>query len=125
METVLIIDGENFKKKIQAVFFEQAKKRPIWHEYNFKGLLDKVLQGIEVNRRIFYFAKIKEDPQTKEKSKHLINVLDRPFLAYVLDNIFEAGYREIILVAGFQKELMEIITLRNQNCKMLWTKYLS
>ena len=44
---------------------------------------------------------------TKEKSKHLINVLDRPFLAYVLDNIFEAGYREIILVAGFQKELMQ------------------
>ena len=44
---------------------------------------------------------------TKEKSKHLINVLDRPFLAYVLDNIFEAGYREIILVAGVQKKMMQ------------------
>jgi len=84
METVLIIDGENFKKKIQAVFFEQAKKRPIWHEYNFKGLLDKVLQGIEVNRRIFYFAKIKEDPQTKEKSKQLI--LEQRLLKTHLEN---------------------------------------
>lgn len=41
------------------------------------------------------------------KSKHLINVQDKPFLAYLLDNIFEAGYQEVILVVGFKKDLME------------------
>ncbi len=44
---------------------------------------------------------------TKEKSKHLINVLERPFLAYLLDNIFEAGYGEVILVVGFREDMMD------------------
>ena len=44
---------------------------------------------------------------TKEKSKHLIKVRKRPFLAYLLDNLFLAGYREIILVTGFKEELIE------------------
>ena len=44
---------------------------------------------------------------TKNKSKHLINVQDRPFLAYLLDNIFEAGYREVILVVGFRENMMK------------------
>lgn len=30
------------------------------------------MQGKEINKVIFYFAKIKEDPQTREKSKQLI-----------------------------------------------------
>lgn len=41
------------------------------------------------------------------KSKHLICVQDRPFLAYLLDNLIVAGYDDIILVVGFKKELME------------------
>lgn len=44
---------------------------------------------------------------TKDKSKHLIQVQDKPFLAYLLDNIYTAGYREIILVVGFKSDLME------------------
>jgi len=43
---------------------------------------------------------------SKDKSKHLIEVLERPFLAYLLDNIYQAGYREIILVVGFKSDLM-------------------
>ena len=42
-----------------------------------------------------------------DKSKHLIDVQDRPFLAYLLDNLITAGYNDIILVVGFKKELME------------------
>ncbi|MCR4275500.1 MAG: NYN domain-containing protein [Candidatus Wolfebacteria bacterium] len=72
MTTFLLIDGENFKGKIRDVFKEVGKNKPIWHEYDFKGLLDKVLQGIDIEKSIFYFAKIKEDPQTREKSKRLI-----------------------------------------------------
>ncbi len=66
-----MIDGENFKGKIKAVFNE-AKKKPVWHEYDFKSLFDKVLNGISLNRKVFYFARIKEHEGSKEKSRQLI-----------------------------------------------------
>jgi NDP-sugar pyrophosphorylase family protein len=44
---------------------------------------------------------------SKNKSKHLICVKNRPFLAYLLDNIYKAGYREIILVVGFMGKMIE------------------
>lgn len=44
---------------------------------------------------------------TNNKPKHLINVHERPFLAYVLDNLLEAGYKEIILVVGYKEDLMK------------------
>lgn len=72
MVTFLLVDGENFKGKIKDVFKEAGKNKLVWHEYNFRGLLDKVLQGTNIENSIFYFAKIKEDQQTKEKSKQLI-----------------------------------------------------
>ncbi len=43
---------------------------------------------------------------SKDKSKHLITVNDRPFLAYLLDNILEAGYSDIMLVVGFRQDLI-------------------
>lgn len=43
---------------------------------------------------------------TKNKSKHLIKVRKKPFLAYVLDNILKAGYKDLILVVGYTEELM-------------------
>lgn len=44
---------------------------------------------------------------TENKSKHLINIQERPFLAYLLDNIFSAGYQEIILVVGFREDMIQ------------------
>lgn len=44
---------------------------------------------------------------SNNKSKHLICVQNRPFLAYLMDNLIAAGYVDIILVVGFKKELME------------------
>jgi len=44
---------------------------------------------------------------SKDKSKHLIEVKDRPFLAYVLDRLISAGYYDIVLVVGFGAQLME------------------
>ena len=44
---------------------------------------------------------------TDDKSKHLIEVNQRPFLAYLLDNIFKAGYSEIMLVVGYREDLMK------------------
>jgi len=69
---ILLIDGENFKAKLSAVFKETKRARPKWHEYNFQGLLDKVLADIKIDRKVFYFAKIKEHPETLKKSKDLI-----------------------------------------------------
>lgn len=44
---------------------------------------------------------------TANKSKHLIEVQKRPFLAYLLDNLFLAGYRDLILVVGYKEELIK------------------
>ncbi len=44
---------------------------------------------------------------TKNKSKHLISVKEKPFLAYLLHNLLRAGYRELILVTGFKSDLIE------------------
>lgn len=72
METILLIDGENFKGKMKAVFYTAGKERPVWHEYNFKGLFEKVLNGYKIQRKVFYFARIKEHEDSKEKSKQLV-----------------------------------------------------
>ncbi len=43
----------------------------------------------------------------KDKPKHLIDVLDKPFLYYVLKNLEKAGFKEMILVVGNHAEKME------------------
>lgn len=42
----------------------------------------------------------------KDKPKHLIDVLDKPFLYYVLKNLQTAGFQEMILVIGNHAEQM-------------------
>lgn len=61
---------------------------------------------------------------SNNKPKHLINVRERPFLAYVLDNLLEAGYKEIILVVGYKEDLMKeflndyMYCLKDKKCKI-------
>jgi len=43
----------------------------------------------------------------KNKPKQLIRTCDAPFLSYLLDNILNAGYKELILVVGHKKEKIE------------------
>jgi len=52
MEIILLIDGENLKGKIRSVFKEENKNKPIWHEYNFNGLLNKALNGTAIKRKV-------------------------------------------------------------------------
>ncbi len=40
----------------------------------------------------------------KNKPKHLINILGRPFLSYLLVNITKAGFQKIIVVIGRHRE---------------------
>ena len=44
---------------------------------------------------------------TKEKPKHLIKINDQPFLYYLLNNLYLAGFAQIIIIIGYKKELME------------------
>lgn len=71
-QVVLFIDGENFIKKIEGVFRDSSEKAPSLNIYNFEGLFKKVLQGLVIDRKIFYFAKLAQHPDTPEKSKQLI-----------------------------------------------------
>ena len=73
MKATLFIDGRNFLGKLEDVFQSEKHTVPEWATYNFRGLLNQVLKGLEVDRQIFYFAKIKEHPDTKEKSQKLIS----------------------------------------------------
>ena len=43
---------------------------------------------------------------TKHKCKHLIRVQKKPFLAYLLDNLLKARYKDLILVVGYTENLM-------------------
>ena len=43
----------------------------------------------------------------KQKPKHLIEVNGRPFLYYLLNNLKQAGFSEIIMVIGYKKEIMK------------------
>ncbi|MCX6715781.1 MAG: NYN domain-containing protein, partial [Candidatus Taylorbacteria bacterium] len=72
MNTLLIIDGENFKGKLKNIFEDAGKNKPIWHEYDFKGLFDRVLKGFNIDETCFYFARVKEHEKSKVKSKQLI-----------------------------------------------------
>ena len=99
METVLLIDGENFKGKIKSVFKEVGKKRSAWHEYDFKGLLNKVLSGIEIKQRVFYFARLKMHEGSKEKSQQLINE------QRLLKNHLETQGFEVVLTGRVRGQL--------------------
>lgn len=44
---------------------------------------------------------------SQDKSKHLICIDKKPFLAHLLDNVIDAGYKEIFLVVGYKEDLMK------------------
>lgn len=72
METIVLIDGENLKGKIKSIFKENKKERPDWHTYDFRGLFNTVLNGNKIDKIVFYFGRVKEHMESKEKSKQLI-----------------------------------------------------
>jgi len=72
MSTVLLIDGENFKGKIKQVFNDTTGERVVWHEYDFRGLLNEALDGKSIDRTVFYFGRLKEYSESLEKSRQLI-----------------------------------------------------
>lgn len=72
MKTILFIDGRNFLEKISSVFKSNNQKDVDFSVYDFKGLIDKVLLDVKIDKMIFYLGKLSEHPSTIEKSKELI-----------------------------------------------------
>jgi len=74
MKTILFIDGRNFIGKLKSALNPENKKEKEinFSVYDFKGLLDKVLKDIKINRRIFYIGRLIVHNETKEKSAKLI-----------------------------------------------------
>jgi uncharacterized LabA/DUF88 family protein len=72
MKRILLIDGENLKGKIKDIFKENNKDEPIWHLFDFNKLFENVLKDKDVENKVFYFAKIKQHPDSIDKSKELI-----------------------------------------------------
>lgn len=73
-KTVLYIDGENLRHYIKEVLKESniPKKNVTLLRVNLSKLLEKVLKGIKVSKKIYYSARLREHEETPEKSKELI-----------------------------------------------------
>jgi len=74
MQTILFIDGRNFISKISYILNPgNSKEKQInFATYNFSGLLNKVLTGIELDKKIFYLGKLELHKETEKKSNNLI-----------------------------------------------------
>lgn len=68
----LLVDGENLKGKIKAVCETLGIRHAAWHTFNFPKLLEHALASYQVNKVIFYFAKIREHKDSIQKSNELI-----------------------------------------------------
>lgn len=101
MSNILFIDGENFKGKIKTIFKENNKEKPIWHTYDFKNLFNKILTDVKIDKKIFYFARIKEHSDSIDKSKQLIE--EQRLLKTHLE---KQGF-EVILSGSVQGHLKE------------------
>jgi hypothetical protein len=71
-KVALYIDGQNFLGKLKDVFDAEKVFLPDWSQYDFRGLLSGVLEGIKVNERNIYLAKIHFHPDTPGKSRQLL-----------------------------------------------------
>lgn len=52
---------------------------------------------------------------SKDRPKHLIHVLDKPFLYYLLSNLKQAGFDEMILVIGYHPQMMHHFAEKYKN----------
>ena len=74
MQNILFVDGRNFISKIRGILSPDNNRvnQTDFSTFNFAGLLDKVLQRMKIDRKIFYFGKIGRHIETEKKSLELI-----------------------------------------------------
>jgi uncharacterized LabA/DUF88 family protein len=87
-ETILLIDGENFRKIVNSYFLNKYKKEFSLLKFDFKKFFDYVLKNNKPTRKIIYFSKIKFYPETAEKSNQLIK-RQRKLRNILINNGFE------------------------------------
>ena len=46
-------------------------------------------------------------PQTKAMPKEMLPIVDKPVIQYVVEELVDAGIRDIIIVTGYHKRLIE------------------
>lgn len=71
METILMIDGENFKKKISRIIKNSINKKVVWGNFDFKKLIEEKT-GTSPKQTKFYGARIKEYKESLDTSQRLI-----------------------------------------------------
>lgn len=72
MSAILFVDSQNFFKKIEEVIVGQTGQKPHLEDYNFLGLFESALQGIVLERKVFYSGKLSIDQDNIKKSRELI-----------------------------------------------------
>ena len=74
LKTILLIDGQNFLHKIDEVLKSTASKKEVVEveAVNLNKLLINPLKGIQLNRKLFYGAKLHYNSDTPIKSTRLI-----------------------------------------------------
>lgn len=103
MQTVLFIDGENFLHKISEVFKQEKAKKPTSDEIglNLSKLLNKPLEGLSLDRRLFYAARLKVHPETVKKSQELIDNQRK-----LKNNLENQGF-EFILAGNVRAQIVD------------------
>jgi uncharacterized LabA/DUF88 family protein len=93
-KTILFIDGENFRHKIEeAIGNKSGKERFDLSLIDFNYLFNQVLKDYKISRKIYYSAKLHSHEDTKEQSEKLIK-LQRKLRNKLLSQGFE------FLIAG-------------------------
>lgn len=72
MKTILFIDGRNFLSKLELILNPKGNNPIDYSTYDFEGLIDKVLNGIVIDGKLFYLGKLLKHSETLKKSEELI-----------------------------------------------------
>lgn len=105
-KTILFIDGENFRHKVEEVLQAEHKEMTSidFTSINLKLLINKVLKDFKISQIRYYGAKIREHHQTRQKSKELILLqrrlktnLEKQRLTYIIAGTVRA---QLVRVGG-------------------------
>lgn len=74
MKTMVLVDGENFQKKVRQVW---RSNRLVWDDHRYarldlRGLLTSALPDLTIDEIRFYTAKLHVYPETRQKSEELV-----------------------------------------------------
>lgn len=93
-KTILLIDGENFRKIVNSLFLKNYNKSFDILKFNVQDFFDFILKDFKINRKIIYFSKIRFYKEFKDKSLELIkrqrklkNILLKENFEYIIAGI--------------------------------------